>query len=206
LKTDQRHRSHAFTLIEIMAVVVVIGLALGLVLPNLGITQKSRLEQEGRDLAALLQLARQRAIVTGRAHRALLDLEEGSLHLDWHVSEAEAYGEMDDGDGFMPATLPEPDLEYGPISLSPPEDQVRDYFPIPGQFGDREWLGGGSFFLGVATPEGWIERGSVQIVFQSDGTTDYAEIVLADEWENQVLLEVQPLLDLIRIRLNEDPE
>jgi len=197
-----------FTLIEVMAVVVVIGIAMGLVLPNLTASRGAQLEQSARDVAVGLELARERAIVTGAAHRAFLDLDVGSVRIDWHVSEERAFEHLsEDGDDEPGGT--EEDIIQGysasaPISLSPPAKEERDYYPVPNRFGGEEWLPEDVFFEGVNTPEGWIEEGAVQIVFQSDGSTDYSEIFLTDVWANRVILEIHPLLEVIRIRRDQE--
>ena len=58
--------------------------------------------------------------------------------------------------------------------------------------------------MGVDTPDGFVDMGEVQLVFGRNGTTDYAEIVLADAWENQVVLEIQPLMNRVRIHRDGD--
>ena len=192
-----------------MAVVIVIGLALGIVLPNLSASRGAQLEEYARGLAGRLELARERAIVTGTAHRVLLELEKGSARVDWHVSEERAFAHLDDPDDRgRAAPGPGSGLNYSDtraISLSPPEREDRDYFPVPNRFGNEDWLPPDIFFEGVNTPDGWIEEGSVQIVFQSDGSTDFSEIVLGDTWENRIILEVEPLLESVRIHREEGP-
>ena len=167
---------HGFTLIELMAVVAIIGLMLGIMLPNLAATRASQLEQLGRDLASRIDLARERAIVTSVPHRVWLELEEGAFRVDWFISEDRA---MEDSDELV---VPEAMAEQSEpeISLSPPKNDGRAYFPIPSSFGRDDWLRPDTYFEGVTTPAGWVEEGEVQLVFQRDGSTDYAEIVLAD--------------------------
>ena len=70
--------------------------------------------------------------------------------------------------------------------------------------GSEQTLSGDAFFEGVTTPEGWVDEGEVQLVFQTDGSTDYAEVVLGDRWGNGVVLEIQPLLDHVRVHREEE--
>jgi prepilin-type N-terminal cleavage/methylation domain-containing protein len=194
-----------FTLIEIMAVIVVIGLALALVLPNLSATRSAQLRDRARLLAGRIELARERAIVTGAPHRVMIDLEEGSYAVDWWVTESRALAVDEEASAAQQTAAPATDYSgNAPISLSPPTEDVRDYYPIPGRFGELAFLSRDYFFEGVDTPEGWIDRGYVQIVFERDGTSDAAEIVLMDAWENRVRLQVEPLLDIVRIRSHEE--
>jgi len=195
---------HGFTLIEILAVVIIIGLSLSLVLPNMAATRVSRLKSHAMDLAARLELARERAIVTGIPHRLFIDLQKGGYRVDWFVTEAEAYASLDELDDPQEPP-PNPNMPvvdaYGTllVSLSPPTGEQADYFPVPNRFGNADWLPEEIYFVGIETWEGWIERGSVQIVFERDGTTDFSEIQLADAWDNKVVIEVQPLLDTVRV-------
>jgi len=200
LKRKGRAATHGFTLIEVMAVVAIIGLVLGIMLPNLTATRGSQLERQGRDLASRIDLARERAVVTSAPHRVWLDLEEGAFRVDWFVDETRAFGEPDEPVEADPATDP----PGNSVSLSPRETEERDYFPIPSTFGSEEWLDADSFFEGVITPTGWVDEGEVQLVFQTDGSTDYAEVALADRWGNGVTLEIQPLLDHVRVHRDEE--
>ena len=194
-----------FSLIEVMAVVIVIGMLMGLVLPNLNSRTGAQLEASAQQIADALKIARERAIVTGAAHRALLDLEVGTSRIDWHVGEERANAHLRDPSDLPPKQKTSPEYsDTQRISLSPPEQEERDYYPIPNRFGREDWLPEDIFFVGVNTADGWIEDGTVQIVFQIDGTTDYSEIVMRDNWENRVVLEVEPLLDVVRMYQEED--
>ena len=201
-----RHKARAaspgFTLIEMMAVVAIIGLMLGVLLPNLSATQASDLERQGKDLAARIDLARERAVVTSAPHRVWLEVEEGAFRVDWWVDESRAYS--------LPGDEEETPVNSGfpegpaPISLSPPKNEGQEYFPVPMKFGTDSWLDEDAFFEGVNTENGWITEGEVQLVFQIDGSTDYAEVILGDEWGNSVTVEVQPLLGRARTYRTED--
>jgi type II secretion system protein H len=86
------HEQRGFTLIEIMAVVIIIGLMLGLVLPNMSASRAARLRQHAMDVASRVELARERTVVTGTIHRVWLDLEEGRYWVAWYVTEEQASG------------------------------------------------------------------------------------------------------------------
>ncbi|MDG2334067.1 MAG: prepilin-type N-terminal cleavage/methylation domain-containing protein [Myxococcota bacterium] len=208
MQPDKARLHAGFTLIELMAVIVVIGLALGLVLPNLAASRGAQLEESGKQIASRLQLARERAIVTGAAHRVFLDLEMDSVAIEWHVNEDRAYAHLSESDVFLTGQgADNPGAEFSEnrsISLSPPAREERDYFPIPNRFGNDEWLPEDIFIEGVNSPDGWIDDGTVQIVFQVDGSTDYAEISLVDSWGNRAILEIQPMLEIVRVYLEEE--
>jgi prepilin-type N-terminal cleavage/methylation domain-containing protein len=186
-------RGAGFTLIEIMAVVLIMGLMMAFVVPSLSTVRSSTLRDGAIRLAGSLELARQRAVVTGKAHRVLLDLEEGSYSIEWWVSENESLG--------LPALAePEPfDLGGTSLDLSPPVEEAMDYYPIPTRFGSLVWLEDELFFDGVDTLDGWLDGDQVAIVFQRDGTSDPAEIVIADDYDGRIYLAIEPLLDTVRI-------
>jgi len=187
-----------FTLIEIMAVVLIIGLMTTLILPSLGATSRRDLLRQARELASHLELARQRAVMMRVPHRVLIDLEQGGYFIEWYVNEDGALGPTHRGGG--PELEPE---NPGPLSLTPPVDETFSYRPIPSSFGKDQWLAEGFFFEGVDTAEGWFESGMVAIVFDSDGTTDAAQIVISDPDSQSVDLDVAPLLEMVRIRVEE---
>lgn len=200
-----RAASPGFTLIEMMAVVAIIGLMLGVLLPNLSSTQASQLERQGKDLAARIDLARERAIVTSAPHRVWLEVDEGAFRVDWWVDEERAFALPEDEQDEPALTGPGLEGIPEPISLSPPQTEEQEYFPVPMKFGTDSWLDETAFFEGVNTENGWITEGEVQLVFQIDGSTDYAEVILGDEWGNSVTVEVQPFLNHARIYRTEEP-
>jgi len=71
----RNERRRAFTLVELTTVLIVIGLAAGIVLARLPYASTLRLEREGARLAARLSEARERAIVEGRPVR--VDVADG---------------------------------------------------------------------------------------------------------------------------------
>ncbi|MGH0034840.1 MAG: pilus assembly FimT family protein [Myxococcota bacterium] len=199
----RRSRS-AFTLLELLAVVTILGLAMLMVLPNLGATQSRMLTNQAKELAAALELARQRAVMTGRPHRMLVAVDDGLYRIEWFVSDAEAEGDDDDGE-IGPAPWEQVDLRSGDaIPMSPPRILWREYRPIPGADGRDNWLSDGILFAGVQTPEGWLDSGDVAVVFDRDGSTDSAEIELATQDDLRMVLEIRPLQDMVRIRGSSD--
>ena len=187
----QRARA-AFTLIELIAVVALLGMMLFVVVPRLDLADDARLRAEARALGGRIEFARQRAIFTGRPHRVLMELGEGWYQVEWFVSDRDV----------SPESAPVPVDPRGPIPMSPPESEQRHYRAIPGAPGDVVWLPEETRFAGVEVAEGWLSSGPVQIVFDEDGATDAADVYVqqADDATHRKVLRVGPLLDQVEIR------
>ncbi len=201
-------RTSAFTLIEMMAVMALIGLLFAVGLPRLSNARWRALGEAAESIAASLEFARQRAIMTGVPHRVLVDLEDGGWRVEWLASQAQ--GLADPGDGLAGALaggpLPEEGAEpdpNAPIDLHPPQPEGLEYQPVSSrQLGAFSWLDPEDriYFVGLDSPSGWIESGDVQIVFEADGTTDFVRLELADETDRHMTLEIEPMLERVRRR------
>ena len=187
----QRNRARTgFTMIEMMAAVVLFALLAAMVGPRISALTSRDLRREAEELAHLMELGRQRAVVTGISHRVVLDLEEGSYTLEW-----------------APAADPELEIEPAgagdaPIEIdlaAPVKDRVA-FEPLPGMLGDTVLMHQDIAFSAVETDQGWIELGQVDVEFASDGTAAAATIHLDNEVGRHLILEVRPLADRVRIR------
>jgi type II secretion system protein H len=195
MQASRRHA--AFTLIEMLAVMAIFALLASFVAPNLGLLSSRRLAQQADLLSGQLELARQRAIVTGVPHRLALDLDEQGYWLEWLVNEAEAATGTLGADEAEPEPL---DLRgSAPVPMAPPPEAERAFRPLPGAFGRPTWLEESLRFASVATTEGAVESGEAFVVFERDGTASPTEIVLADADGRGLLLEVQILAEAVRI-------
>ena len=178
--------------------VLILGLLMTLLMPAIGAGGGRSLRKQGDKVAATLELARQRAVVTGKVHRVVLDLEKGRFAVEWLVDEATAYpGEDTDSLGGEAAY--DPATGEGILDLAPPLENELAYYPIPNKFGSMEPLERGFFFEGIDTPEGWIEKGEAYVVFDWDGSTDASHIVISDPDNRSIDLDVAPLLETVRI-------
>ena len=185
-----------FTLLELLAVVMILGLVSSLALPYIGRQSSRTLRSEAQQLAATLELARERSVVTGVPHRVQLDLEASRYWIEWSGG-ADPNAASEDSGALAPVAQ-----EIGPdtpIDLSPPRDTAASFQPLPSQLGRPQPLKNDAFFEGTRTPEGWLESGVVTIEFGRDGTADPTEIVLANEGGDAFVLEVLPLADAVRI-------
>lgn len=208
-RTDKYRASPTggFTLIEIIAVIAIMGMVFAIGIPRLSTSKLRGLETEVESIAASLEFARQRAIMTGIPHRVLFDLEEGGYRIEWLVDEARAFNLVGESDAGFDAT--DRDLSrvgmgndgVALIDFYPPAREQRDYYPISNrQLGSFTWLDDTRYFVGLDSSSGWIEGGDVQIAFDVDGTTEYALLEIADASENHITLVIEPLLDRVRRR------
>ena len=192
-----------FTLIEIMAVVVIMAMVFAIGAPRLGNSKLRLLTAEAEEIAASLDFARQRAVMTATPHRVFIDLEEGGYRIEWLATEEEAFaalaeeheslqfgGEEDGGGG-----------EDAPLDLRPPARGEREFFPVSHRrYGSFKWIDDAVYFVGLSSSAGWIEGGAVVIGFEADGTTEYALLEIADADDNHLTLEIEPMLERVRRR------
>jgi type II secretion system protein H len=194
-RTDLPERVTGFTLIEILAVVAIMALVVGIVLPNVGLRSRRVMEDEAKQLAANLEFARQRSVMTGVPHRVVIDVEEGSYWLEWLVSEARAAGEEE------LAELPVYELEEREnIPLAAPRSAERSYHALAGSLGHTTRVQEIVRIDGIEIAGRFLERGMVDIVFERDGTSESARILLSDEDGRTTGIEVAPFADTVRIR------
>lgn len=195
-----------FTLIEVIAVIAIIGMVFAIGIPNLGGNKWSILNNEAELIAQSLRFARQRAVMTGIPHRVLIDLEDGGYLIEWYVTAEDAFdatnGEnaQDSTSGDLSALV---DSQSGGPGLDfvPPRRSERDYYPIPHrQMGSFRWLDDALFFVGVDGASGWVEGGDYPIDFYVDGTTAAAALEISDAEDRHLTLEIEPLQERVRVR------
>jgi type II secretory pathway pseudopilin PulG len=180
-------------LIEILAVVAILALVAAFVIPNMGGLRARALRAEAAQIAAQLELARQRAIVTGVPHRVWLELDQAEYRLEWLS--------VDPDEAEIAAAGPELDVRgNSPISLAAPRQAALEFRPIPGNFGRLQVVADPFYFEAVETPQGRITRGQVAVEFARDGSADYTEILLQDAAGDHITLDVEPLDERVRIR------
>jgi type II secretion system protein H len=189
-----------FTLVELLAVLVIFGLLAMIALPNLGIRSSRMLDEEARRLASSLEFARQRAVMTGVPHRLLVDLDEATYRLEW-------YGRPDGEEPLAAEASGLAEAGAAPTrpALSPPAATEREFEPLAGSLGEVAQLDEAVHFAGIETAEGVFEQGTVQIVFERNGTSDPAALVLESDAGRRVSLYVAPLSDAVRFEYVDEP-
>ena len=184
-------RRRGFTLIEILAVVAILALLASFVGPNFQALRERRLRHAGERLAAQLELARHRSVVTGVPHRVLIDLDEVAYRVEW----------LGGGESGLPDRVDLESLDLrgaSPLPLAAPPQRSREFEPIPGMFGRFEQLPDPLVFAGLETVQGWPSQGESSVEFFGDGSASPTEIVIEDASGDRVVLAVLPLDDAVR--------
>jgi prepilin-type N-terminal cleavage/methylation domain-containing protein len=195
-----RHRS-GLTLLEILAVLLIAGLLMSVMIPNLSALQSHTLHDAAAQIVERIDFGRQRAVMTGAAHRLALNLDEGTYQLEWSGARP--------AEPAPPAPPPlDPDaepvvVEEPPLSLAPPPVTERSFQQLAGPLGEIELLEHGVEFAWIETPGGEVDTGEASIVFESDGTSTYTLLVLDEPGGRQLALEILPLAEAVRV-LDED--
>jgi prepilin-type N-terminal cleavage/methylation domain-containing protein len=194
-----RARDAAFTLLEILSVVAIFALMAGLALPNFSGMHARNTKHQARRIVAQIELARQRAIVTGIPHRFFIDVDGAAYRIEWLATENPADGEEAASETADLADALDTDGESS-IDLTAPRAEERAYRPLPGTLGRFTPLEASIEFAGVETTGGWVDEGETFIRFERDGSADATTIVIEHESGLSVTLEVLPLADTVHVR------
>ncbi len=186
-----RRASLAFTLIEMLAVVLLIALVASVAAPTLNFGGSRAVRQEAEDLGAAIEYARQRAVMTGRAHQLVLNLDAHAYTVEWAQPAPEE----------APApTAEESEFTQPPIDMLAPAAAAEEFVPAPGGFGRGHALPEGVWLLEVELPRELVAEGAVTLRLTPDGTAEPATIFVSDPDREQVLgIEVRPLADAVVI-------
>ena len=162
--------------------------------PRVAALTSADLRREAEELARLMELGRQRSVVMGIPHQVRLDLDDVSYTLEWSPK-AETQAELE------PETEPQFDANgREPLDLSAPSADERAFEPLPGMLGDTVLMADEIVISGVETPEGHLDSGQVEVVFETDGTASATTIFMDNSADRSLVLEVLPLADRVRIR------
>jgi len=186
-----------FTLVEMLAVMVIFGLMAAVALPNLGLRSQRLLDEEARRLASSIEFTRQRAVMTGIPHRIFFDLARGAYQVESYGPPAGSPPE--DEEELAVAAAAAAAGEVGELALSPPPLAEREFQPLIGTPGDVQQLAEEVRFEVVETSEGPIAEGTFWLLFERDGTTEPASLVLANESGQRIGVHLDALADAARI-------
>lgn len=184
----RRPPSGGFTLIETIAVVLLIALVAAAAIPNLGLRSGRATLQEAESLGALLSFGRQRAVMTGRPQRVILDLDTQRYWLESLGATVGDTGEPEEG-WSKARELP----------LVAPRGEETVYTHAAGPAGRPYAPAGGVWLAAVETSEGRIERGQISVPFGWDGSSEATQVWIEADGGNRVVLSLPPLADRIGI-------
>jgi len=191
---DRRPAAPGFTLIELLAVMLILGLLAAVALPNLGLRGSREVRDHAVLLAASLEFARERAVMTGIPHRLMLDLDQRAWWLEWEPPATPTHA--------VPAAAPGPRrwAEKRQLPLAAPASaHARPFEPLPRPYGAPHVFPDAVRFVEVESGKGSIREGRTWIRFDPDGSARATRVLLEDPEGRQVLLEVAPLAQAIRI-------
>jgi type II secretory pathway pseudopilin PulG len=177
-----------FTLIEIMAVVLILLLIAVVVIPRVSLVASQAALDDAKRLAAALDFAREKALALGRAHRVVLDLDHAQYWIEAQAAPAP----------------PEPTLAWAELEELPlvaPRTDTREFAPLRGT--QPTPLDANVRFDGVASDEGDVGEGLARIAFAPDGATLAASVWIASGDDLRVRVDVAPLADPTRVSLDE---
>jgi prepilin-type N-terminal cleavage/methylation domain-containing protein len=174
----------AFTLIELMVVIVLIGVMAAMILPEMkGTYEDALLRSTSRELISVCGLAASHAVSVNQAHRLWLDRKTGHYSIERLApdlgSERRLVSarEVPGGVGELDSRIA---IEIHASSDDPAEGAPQGWTPVPG--------GGAQ-----------AERRDDAITFYPDGTADASEIVLRDRDGFRLALQINPITARVRI-------
>ncbi|HEV8542973.1 MAG TPA: prepilin-type N-terminal cleavage/methylation domain-containing protein [Verrucomicrobiae bacterium] len=169
--------NRAFTLVELLVVLIVVVILTGVILVEMGGTyEDALLRSSGRKLVNLCNLAASQSISVGLPHRLLIDEVNHKASIRATVPEQGKENEA------RPVIVEESELDLR-ISI-----QVRE---------SESHIAPGDEQPVEEPPEETSHRGEIQ--FFSDGTAEAREIVLRDRTGVEILLRVNPITGRVRI-------
>lgn len=177
---------NAFTLIELMVVITLIGILSAMILPEMrGTYEEALLRSTSRQLVNLCNLAYSRAVTQQQVQRVRLDAKTGRYAIEQRDTRARAR------DAFAPVRdLPggqgELDERISLMFRQPPENQ-------PDANDVREATSSAVSAMGAV-------EGQILIGFYPDGTADPGEIQLRDRQGFRLQLRISPVTARVRVR------
>jgi type II secretory pathway pseudopilin PulG len=175
-----------------LAVVAIFGLIAAMVLPNIDLGGSRIVQAEADDLAAAIEFARQRAVMTGRTHQVVIEIERGEHSVEWDAP-VEPESEAARADDAAPG---ERKLDFVP----PTRLGEGEFVPIPGEIGRVHRADDKTAILGIELSGGLADQGRVVLPITPDGTAESATILIGDaDGGNVMRIEVEPLADAVRV-------
>jgi Tfp pilus assembly protein FimT len=185
-------RRHAFTTIEVLLVIVLLGLIASTVVPNVGSVFRVGLKSSVRRFAAIVKYAYDHAILTGKVHRVVLNLDENS----WRVEAAEV-GQLPIDSarfGLLPDGMRESDRVTTEATFQVVGRNLVDRMP-----GGVKIVQVASWRLGS---DAVAQTGEVSIYAYPSGFVDQVTVVIAEQGKEEIqqfLISTHSLTGRVRV-------
>jgi len=181
LAPSNKDERNAFTLMEVMVVVLLIGIMTALIVPEMkGTYEDALLRSTSRELMNACHLAYSRSVSFNQSHRVRLDAANGRYVVEKRVRDR--FGEnfvplrdVPGGEGNLDTRITISLHSTGTVSAAEPDSQ-----PAP----DGE------------TP---IASQEQALMFYADGTADAREVLLRDRQGFQLLLRINPTTAHVKV-------
>lgn len=174
----------AFTLVELMMVVIVLSIVAALAIPDLrSASNRARLDGGARRIADLCDLGYRSAVGTGRVHALIFEGDRRHYAL---FSE----GRPQSPDGDSAGSGDESADPNGPPELSPVDT---------GGFGNEMPEGVMIQSVKLANDVLGNDEGRIRILFFPDGTTEFATIILTDEHGDKRRIKLNGISGVVKV-------
>jgi prepilin-type N-terminal cleavage/methylation domain-containing protein len=178
---SNRDGRHAFTLIELMIVIVLVGILAAMIIPEMKSGyEDALLRSTGRNLVNAFSIASSRAVSMNELHRVRLDSSKGRYVIEKRVREGLQ------GDEFTPLKdVSEAEGTLDPrISIRIHSVEEEGAAPVAQSAGET----GGE-------PAPTVDS----VSFNADGTADATELVLRDKQGYRLLLHINPITSHVKV-------
>ena len=177
LEAQGINKRRAFTLVELMIVIVLIGIVSALIIPEMrGSFEDALLRSTSRELVNAIGIASSRAVSLNQLHRVRLDLSTGRYVIEKRVRETV------NGDQFSPLNDVSEAAGKLDTRISIQVRNLDDSQQVPAPNDN-------------AAPRPTIDS----ISFYSDGTADAAEFLLRDRQGFRIALRINPITSRVKI-------
>lgn len=195
-KVRAKHTGHGFTLIELMVVIALVGIAAVMIIPEMkGSYEDALLRSASRELVDTFQLAYSRAVSLNQTHRVRIEESSGKYAIEAPLPRSAMPRRQGraSGDGLAAG---EAEAEFRPLTELPGytgklDDRIRVRIRPPGEDDDET--------NGAPAAETGAFADARSLLFYADGTAAAREVLLQDRHGYAVVLSLNPVTARVKI-------